>query len=159
MDANDQSMLFFSSRTHAKWCNILCIYALLCFVSLVFSSLWYGVAGRSNLDYLEEAERKQSIRNCNGKEVPKFGVYGNRGWSKNAIGKLAHHRRCLRRNEGWACPRSPFWTAGGLSGCFLLVLCFFYFIYSFIFMFSSCSWCSLPCTNLQSFYLFINIFH
>jgi hypothetical protein len=39
MDANDQSMLFFSSRTHAKWCNILCIYALLCFVSLVFSSL------------------------------------------------------------------------------------------------------------------------
>jgi hypothetical protein len=31
MDANDQSMLFFSSRTHAEWCNILHIYALLCF--------------------------------------------------------------------------------------------------------------------------------
>jgi hypothetical protein len=36
MDANDQSMLFFSSRTHAEWCNILHIYALLCFVSVVF---------------------------------------------------------------------------------------------------------------------------
>jgi len=80
MDAKDQSMLVFSSRTHAKWCNSLCIYALLyfyllcfaCFFLAVIWSCWSVKSGR-----LLRGGAK--IRNCNGKEVPKFRVYGNRG--------------------------------------------------------------------------------
>ncbi len=78
-----------------SFASMLCF----CYVLLVFSSLWYGVDGRSNLDYLE-AIRKQSIQNCGGKEVPKLAVYCNRGWGNNAIGKFAIHGRCLRRNDG-----------------------------------------------------------
>jgi len=108
--------------------SMLCFALFPLFFLAVMWSCWSVKSG-----LLRGGGKKAIDRNCRGKEVPKFCVYGKRGQRKNAIAKNPKlSNRCLRRNDGHVQEAHSGQQAVVGLLCFLLVLCFFYCIYSFI---------------------------